>query len=221
MFSRIIFLVLCFSLARAEVSDHITRPFSDSFDKKGIMILAVGTLATALAFGLDNQTHDNWKGHQRMSEGLADIGDFWGQGWIPGSLIGVQLGFDRNNGIASAEGVLASTAVTFGMKYSVRRERPDSNTKTSFPSGHSQMAFSYATTVLNSYGFWASVPAYGMAVLTGFSRLADNAHWLSDVVAGATIGVLFGRGSFEHHLNIVPMTFDNLKGGGFMATARF
>lgn len=67
------------------------------------------------------------------------------------------------------------------------------------PSGHTQAAFSIAASMTESYGWKVGLPFWGMGIFTGLSRLADNAHWLSDVVAGATIGAFFGRAGYSHH----------------------
>jgi membrane-associated phospholipid phosphatase len=43
------------------------------------------------------------------------------------------------------------------------------------------------------FGWKAGIPAYAMASWVAASRLQSNRHYLSDVIAGATIGVLAGR----------------------------
>jgi membrane-associated phospholipid phosphatase len=37
---------------------------------------------------------------------------------------------------------------------------------------------------------WISAAGYGMATLVGVSRVYRNRHWVSDVVAGAGVGIL-------------------------------
>lgn len=63
----------------------------------------------------------------------------------------------------------------------------------SFPSGHTSFAFSMAHFMHREYGHrsvWYSVAAYSSAAAVGYMRVAKNAHWISDVVAGAGIGML-------------------------------
>jgi membrane-associated phospholipid phosphatase len=151
--------------------------------------------------------HDAWVNHQRMSSDISSVGNFWGSGIVEGGIALGQLVFDTDRGIVHTEGLIASTLVTFGSKYGVARPRPDSGTQTSFPSGHTQIAFASATSLTKSYGWGVGSPMIAMGVLTGLSRMADDAHWFSDVVAGATIGIIFGRASFKHHVNIKPMVF--------------
>ena len=65
----------------------------------------------------------------------------------------------------------------------------------SFPSGHTAGAFAAATVFAMEYRDRPLVPiiAYGSASLIGFSRITENKHWVSDVLAGAALGLLSGR----------------------------
>jgi membrane-associated phospholipid phosphatase len=36
---------------------------------------------------------------------------------------------------------------------------------------------------------WASVGLYGLATAVAWSRINDNRHWLTDVTAGALVGI--------------------------------
>ena len=54
------------------------------------------------------------------------------------------------------------------------------------------------------YGKSVGIPAYGLAVLVGLSRLRKNAHWLSDVVAGAGLGQIVGSAAVRQ--NGAPLT---------------
>ena len=87
----------------------------------------------------------------------------------------------------------AMVAVTGGLKYTVRRERPDGSERTSFPSGHAARAFMTAAMLDKEYGEtlspWFTAAGYGAAAATGLMRIRDNNHWLSDVLAGAGIGI--------------------------------
>ena len=60
----------------------------------------------------------------------------------------------------------------------------------SMPSGHTTMAFAFATSLANEiHRPWASAGLLTLAAGTGWSRVNDNKHWLSDVLAGAAVGV--------------------------------
>ncbi len=58
-----------------------------------------------------------------------------------------------------------------------------------FPSGHTTMAFAFATMLAILFPRLA-IPAFAFAILAGFSRMAVNAHYLGDVIFGATFGTI-------------------------------
>ncbi|HWN19448.1 MAG TPA: phosphatase PAP2 family protein [Gemmatimonadales bacterium] len=58
------------------------------------------------------------------------------------------------------------------------------------PSGHTAMAFAFATALSDDIRRpWATVGLYTLATGVGWSRLNDNRHWLTDVAAGAALGI--------------------------------
>ncbi len=86
---------------------------------------------------------------------------------------------------------LMATAV-YGLKYTIQRPRPDVSENLSFPSGHAAKSFMAATMLHKEYGWrspWISIGGYTVAAATGVSRLLNNRHWMTDVVAGAAIGI--------------------------------
>lgn len=71
--------------------------------------------------------------------------------------------------------------------------RPDGSSRHSFPSGHTATAFMAATMMSKEYGArspWYSIGAYSVATATGLTRMANNKHWLSDVLVGAGVGII-------------------------------
>jgi membrane-associated phospholipid phosphatase len=71
-------------------------------------------------------------------------------------------------------------------------ERPNGDPN-SFPSGHTSTAFALAHFMHKEYGeksIWYSIGAYSCATTVGLMRVAKNAHWISDVIAGAFFGIL-------------------------------
>ena len=58
------------------------------------------------------------------------------------------------------------------------------------PSGHTAMAFAFATALSDDIDrTWATVGLYTLATGVGWSRINDNRHWLTDVAAGAALGI--------------------------------
>lgn len=83
------------------------------------------------------------------------------------------------------------TVTVRGIKYIVNRQRPYGGDH-SFPSGHTATSFMTATMLHKEYGWrspWFSIGGYTVAAITGVSRILNNAHWMSDVVAGAALGI--------------------------------
>jgi hypothetical protein len=88
---------------------------------------------------------------------------------------------------------LVNWAYTQVVKVAVARERPNGEDEKSFPSGHASNAFALAAVAERHYGWKAGVPAYALASAVAASRLQRNKHYLSDVLAGATLGYIVGR----------------------------
>jgi hypothetical protein len=96
------------------------------------------------------------------------------------------------------------------LKYSFHRQRPfESNPPNSriwdgpsfkkkhlsFPSGHTSSIFSLATLISAQYKYKPAITAicFSVAGLTAISRLYDNKHWFTDVIAGALVGIACGQ----------------------------
>lgn len=79
------------------------------------------------------------------------------------------------------------------LKYTTRVMRPDGSSRNSFPSGHTATAFMGAELLRREYwdvSPWIGVAGYAVAAGTGFFRMYNNRHWLTDVLAGAGVGIL-------------------------------
>ena len=97
-------------------------------------------------------------------------------------------------------GLLFAGVTGSALKLAVGRRRPRSGAGShefhpfsgddSWPSGHTTMAFALAAGVSDElHSTPAAIALYGAATMTAWSRLNDNRHWLSDVLAGAAVGV--------------------------------
>lgn len=87
--------------------------------------------------------------------------------------------------------IMATTV--HGIKSMSGQWRPDESDRSSFPSGHTATAFAAAEFLRREYWHtspWYGVAGYAVAATTGYLRMYNNKHWLSDVVAGAGIGIL-------------------------------
>lgn len=71
--------------------------------------------------------------------------------------------------------------------------RPDASSDNSFPSGHTAMSFVGAEFLWQEYkdvSIWYGITGYLIASGTGFFRMYNDKHWLTDVAMGAGIGIL-------------------------------
>jgi len=90
-------------------------------------------------------------------------------------------------------------AVVIPTKHFSHELRPDSSDYYSFPSGHTTEAFASAELMRLEYREtqpWLGVAGYLMAATTGYLRMYNNKHWLSDVITGAGIGIASTRLSY-------------------------
>lgn len=85
----------------------------------------------------------------------------------------------------------ATAGVTYGVKMSVNRTRPN-GADYSFPSGHTSASFSSAAYIHKRYGYKKGRPAYLAATFVGWSRIQAYKHYTTDVLAGAVLGSLSG-----------------------------
>jgi len=104
-----------------------------------------------------------------------------------------------------AEGAAAAGAAAGVVKIGVGRARPfqtpgDQDVirpfsgNTSFPSGHAAFAFGLAAAIdRETSARWVPWVVYPLAGLVGWSRIRDDRHWSSDVVAGAALGFWTAR----------------------------
>lgn len=92
--------------------------------------------------------------------------------------------------VSDAFSALLMGSVVNTLKQTTHVVRPDGSNDHSFLSGHTATAFMTATMLTKEYGHispWISIGAYTVASSTGLMRMANNKHWLSDVLTGAGI----------------------------------
>jgi len=104
---------------------------------------------------------------------------------------------------------IITAGVVQGTKRIIERERPDYSDKLSFPSGHTSTAFVAAEFLYQEYkdkSIWIGIGGYSLATFVGIARIYENRHWVSDVVAGAGIGILSTKAvywAYPHLLRLI------------------
>lgn len=170
------------------------------FSRGSLKPLLIGAVLTGASTALDDDV-EAYFGPRRRAKWLGDAVDLEGQPHVlaplglalygAGRLAHSQRFRDATYDIGQA--MLVDTLYFAALKKATRRRRPDSSNLQSFPSGHTSDAFAWATVAAHYYSWKLSVPAYCVAGLIGVGRLENSAHHLSDVVAGATLGIIVGR----------------------------
>lgn len=93
-------------------------------------------------------------------------------------------------------GALQEAEPTFkGPFGNTSRDANGKKSNSSFPSGHTTIAFAAATVFAQEYKNQALIPivAYSISSLIGVSRITENKHWATDALVGAALGYLTGR----------------------------
>jgi membrane-associated phospholipid phosphatase len=166
-----------------------------------VATVVVGTIP-ATVYGLDDRIRRNVK---NIPDSTAGTLTTVGQGTTLGSL-GVIYGWGlyshndeaRHAVLTGVEGIGLSSLLTVGMKYAFGRKRPNAGDGPkaffqggqSFVSGDTTPTFAAAATISEAfdYHWWAAVPAYSLAVMTGVGRMGKDAHWASDILGSALVG---------------------------------
>ncbi len=111
------------------------------------------------------------------------------------------------------KGLLLTVGVTYGLKYSINKQRPDMSNDNAFPSGHTSTVFHSAGYVHRRYGLEYALPSYALAGFTAASRINSKKHDILDVIAGAAIGLgsnlLFTTEYQQEHMEL---TYSNFEG---------
>lgn len=159
--------------------------------------------STLLALPIDREVMPYRR--RLMPDPVARFGDLWGGSVATITVLPIIYFVDHGKGTDSDETTRRlkfafSSLVTVGattglLKVAVGRERPNqASRRFSFPSGHTSAAFGIAEVIRTLYGHRAGGPFYLAAVITAISRIHDNKHYPSDVIAGAGLGIGLVRG---------------------------
>jgi len=135
--------------------------------------------------------------------------------------------------------LIMGTTVTL-IKHTGNVIRPDGSSNNSFPSGHTATAFMGAEFLYQEYkdkSVWYGIAGYAVAAGTGFFRMYNNRHWLTDISAGAGIGILsvkiayflqpyitnmlFGSKGKDSDLSVAALPFYNGKQAGLGVVLKF
>ena len=113
-------------------------------------------------------------------------------------------------------GIWFLAALVMGIKFLVRRKRPEGewggiyrNTDPhSFPSGHAARAFLIAVVGTALGPAWLAAALWIWAPLVALARVAMGVHYISDIVAGAALGMAVALVGLQIYKPIFLWVFD-------------
>lgn len=193
--------------------DIVSSPFDWSSKEWAVAGVAVGaTFATGLYVDRHFQDEsqesrssdkDRWSGawgQLGTIYSIAALGAAGTYGWIADDDRSVNVMVDGLESSIIASGILCPI-----LKYTVGRARPNHSGQdsdefspfggdASFPSGHTTQAFTVASVLAFSYDDRPVIGGLAFAVAggVGLSRINDDMHYASDVLAGAILGTWVG-----------------------------
>lgn len=195
------------SLAVSDVKALATAPKRATAEHWRRAALAAGAIAATAAIdeSLQNRSHERRNDAlDDLTESITPFGGRYSDRVLMGfALAGLATRDDRSMKIAFdglMSSILASKVVTPLLKQTVGRNRPAGDDAfafeggDSFPSNHATQAFAVASVIASHHDErWVDVLAYGLASAVGYARVRHEAHYASDVVAGAVIGTAIGK----------------------------
>lgn len=163
-----------------------------SFLKKQVLPVSFIATGTALSFGtLKRDIQDQFPNTNTKVDNILQFAPM--AQMYAFDLMGIKHKnsvFDQTKYLVISQA--ASVLAVQSLKRITKVERP-SGVRTSFPSGHTTCAFVGATMLYKEFKDTDPLLAYSgfaVAATTGLLRITNDKHWLSDVVAGAGIGIL-------------------------------
>lgn len=155
--------------------------------------------------------------NSRYLTATNEVGTFKYVGPLSAAVFGTSLLTDnykfQDAAFTSLQSVIYTNFSVNAAKFMFARERPDQfegpydfdffeGNATSFPSGHTSTAFALAVPWVVYYPNAFTYSMLALPVSTAIARVSKGRHWMSDVTAGALIGVYWGYKLSKRHLNI-------------------
>ena len=176
----------------------------------GIMVGTLAAVQLDLTDQLDKGIRPDPEGENSLFRKIPRLLDSYAVLAAAGATFIVgELADDRTTsqvGLHTLETLALTSLVTTAVKVTVGRSRPGFNREPdefdsfngsddywSFPSGHTSRGFALATVLtleLVDEASWIPYVAYPLATWVGATRVLDEKHWPTDVLAGAALGVL-------------------------------
>lgn len=103
---------------------------------------------------------------------------------------------------------VTAVGVSYILKHTIRKERPDGSNHRAFPSGHATVTFQGASFLQRRYGWKFGIPAYLLSGYVVWGRTYCDKHDWWDILCGAAIGVgssyIFTKPYGRSHISLSP-----------------
>jgi hypothetical protein len=216
-------------LVLTDVRDVLEAPLdwkAPQWERFSLGVAGVGVAALLDGTVRDAERRDHSHLADQVAKDFEPLGNAAAFGVLSAFYLGGLITDDARAKAVGEDGLIASLIaggiITPALKLASGRTRPRDATQTfefkpfsgasSFPSGHTTEAFAVASVIAAEYDSgWIKGISYGTATLVGFARVHHQAHFLSDVTAGALIGAGVGRSVVHrnagklHRLTIAPL----------------
>ena len=194
----------------SEAGDFYSRPVN--WKGNDWLKAAIIVSATYGLMNFDEDVRENVQQNQTMRGTIPiDFGRMWGEPLVSGMITGFLLiqsaitknKKNRDEAFDIIQSQLFAASLTGILKIGFGRSRPYMNNGAfeydplhfatrdfwSFPSGHTTMAFALSTTLSEHIdNNFLKAAVFVPAIVTAYSRVYEDKHWLSDVFLGACIG---------------------------------
>jgi hypothetical protein len=182
---------------------YVASPDSALRSPKFYLMLAGAGALWGGSYALDQTVRSHLRS---MSSSDADLLENISYGSVSASaalLYGYGLWYDdpraRHYALTAGEGAGIASLVDIGIKAAFGRLRPSQTSShtaffhggQSFVSGDVTPMFALAAGVSEYYHneWYVAAPVYSLVLLDGFGRMGHDAHWFSDVIGAALLGV--------------------------------
>lgn len=199
-----------------------TRWQEEEWRDMGLAALGIAGVAAYIDRPLRDEMRRHAPNDSRAMLEIERFGKEYSLALLGGYYLAGVLGDDDKTRSVAEDGlaaiVIASGIIMPTMKYVTGRSRPRDNdgivnlhwfskgyptSNSSFPSGHATQAFAVAAVFSDHYDKpWVTWSSYTLACLVGVARSYHDAHFASDILAGALIGTLVGKSVVAHNKTI-------------------
>jgi len=172
--------------------EHLYPMVDRARSQKSKNLLIAGAILSAASYNKQYEI-------PKATESQIKMGEDLGGGVFSGLMIASQFIFDSDvyHYQSHLRGLAYDIGFVFGTKALLHGRWPGANYDYQpFPSAHASIAFMSATSLTYAYGWPAAIIAYPAATFVAYSRLGYDCTRMSDVIAGATIGIWIGRASY-------------------------